>query len=79
MLTALPNHERLIPTLCQYDLVGFQTDVDAFNFSRYLDARMRAALAQRNSFHFRDREVRVGAFPVGDRDRALRQDSRAAR
>src|SRR2546426_5213990 len=25
MLTALPNHERLIPALCDYDLVGFQT------------------------------------------------------
>jgi trehalose 6-phosphate synthase len=36
ILTALPNHERLIPTLCDYDLVGFQTSDDAFNFSRYL-------------------------------------------
>src|ERR1700730_12593849 len=36
ILTALPNHERLIPSLCEYDLVGFQTGDDAFNFSRYL-------------------------------------------
>ena len=36
MLTALPHHERLIPSLCDYDLVGFQTGDDAFNFSRYL-------------------------------------------
>ena len=36
VLTALPNHERLIPTLGDYDLVGFQTGDDAFNFSRYL-------------------------------------------
>ena len=36
MLTALPHHERLIPALCDYDLVGFQTGDDAFNFSRYL-------------------------------------------
>ena len=34
ILTAL--HERLIPSLCEYDLVGFQTGDDAFNFSRYL-------------------------------------------
>jgi trehalose 6-phosphate synthase len=34
ILTALPNHERLIPSLCEYDLVGFQTGDDAFNFSR---------------------------------------------
>jgi Glycosyltransferase family 20 len=25
ILTALPRHERLIPSLCEYDLVGFQT------------------------------------------------------
>jgi len=36
ILTALPHHERLIPSLCDYDLVGFQTGDDAFNFSRYL-------------------------------------------
>ena len=36
VLTALPNHERLMPTLGDYDLVGFQTVDDAFNFSRYL-------------------------------------------
>jgi trehalose-6-phosphate synthase len=29
ILTALPNHERLIPSLCEYDLVGFQTSDDA--------------------------------------------------
>jgi hypothetical protein len=35
MLTVLPHHERLIPSLCDYDLIGFQTGDDAFNFSRY--------------------------------------------
>ena len=34
ILTTLPHHERLIPSLCDYDLVGFQTGDDAFNFSR---------------------------------------------
>ena len=32
ILTALPNHERLIPALGHYDLVGFQTETDAANF-----------------------------------------------
>jgi trehalose-6-phosphate synthase len=36
MLTALPHHDRLMPSLCEYDVVGFQTGDDAFNFSRYL-------------------------------------------
>jgi trehalose 6-phosphate synthase len=64
VLTALPNHERLIPTLEQYDLVGFQTGDDAFNFSRYL-TRERGLHSRDFCFAVGDREVRVDAFPVG--------------
>jgi trehalose 6-phosphate synthase len=65
ILTALPNHDRLIPSLCHYDLVGFQTDVDAANFSRYLAQECGLSWASGNSFHFHDRTVEFGAFPVG--------------
>jgi trehalose 6-phosphate synthase len=64
ILTALPNHERLLPTLGQYDLVGFQTGDDAFNFSRYLTRE--CGLHSRDfSYAIGDREVQVDAFPVG--------------
>jgi trehalose 6-phosphate synthase len=64
VLTALPNHERLMPTLGDYDLVGFQTGDDAFNFSRYLTRE--CGLHSRDfNFSVGDREVRVDAFPVG--------------
>jgi trehalose 6-phosphate synthase len=33
ILTALPNHDWLIPQLAAYDLVGFQTTNDATNFA----------------------------------------------
>ena len=64
ILTALPNHERLIPSLCEYDLVGFQTDDDAFNFSRYLT---RECGLHSHDFNFiaADRTVRIDVFPVG--------------
>ena len=64
MLTALPNHERLIPSLCEYDLVGFQTGDDAFNFSRYLT---RECGLHSHDFNFivADRTVRIDVFPVG--------------
>ena len=52
MLTALPNHERLIPSLCEYDLVGFQTGDDAFNFSRYLTRKCGL-----HSHDFSDRRI----------------------
>ena len=35
-LETIYKDERLIPSLCDYDLIGFQTGDDAFNFSRYL-------------------------------------------
>ena len=64
MLTALPNHERLIPSLCDYDLVGFQTSNDAFNFSRYLTRE--CGLHSRDfNFVVADRTIRIDAFPVG--------------
>ena len=64
ILTALPNHERLIPSLCAYDLVGFQTGDDAFNFSRYLTRE--CGLPSRDfNFVVGDRTMRIGVFPVG--------------
>jgi trehalose 6-phosphate synthase len=64
ILTALPNHERLIPSLCEYDLVGFQTGDDAFNFSRYLTRE--CGLHSRDfNFVVAGRTVRIDVFPVG--------------
>jgi len=70
MLTALPHHERLIPALCEYDLVGFQTGDDAFNFSRYLT---RECGLHSHDFNFTvgARTTRVDVFRR-HRDRRLR-------
>ncbi len=64
MLIALPHHERLIPSLAEYDLVGFQTGDDAFNFSRYLSRE--CGLHSRDfNFIVGRRTMRVDVFPVG--------------
>lgn len=65
ILTALPNHERLIPTLCDYDLVGLQTESDAGNLARYLVEECGAARRDGDTFVADGRTVHVGAFPVG--------------
>ncbi len=65
ILTGLPNHERLIPALCHYDLVGFQTENDANNFSRYLANEVGLKRAGDDGFYYEGRVVRVGIFPVG--------------
>jgi len=80
ILTAMPNHERLIPALLHYDLVGFQTDGDAQNFARYLanECGMPAHIPRR--IGVADRTMRVGVFPVGIGAREFnRRAARAAR
>ena len=41
IITALPNHEWLIPQLSAYDLVGLQTKNDATNLARYFENECR--------------------------------------
>ncbi len=64
ILTTLPNHERLIPTLGEYDVVGFQTSDDAFNFSRYL-TRECGLHSHDFNFTIAGRTMRIGVYPVG--------------
>jgi trehalose 6-phosphate synthase len=78
ILTALPNHERLIPALGHYDLVGFQTEVDATNFSRYLANECGLKRIDSDRFAFDDRTVEVGVFPVGVETEALARLARRA-
>jgi len=65
ILTALPNHERLIPQLTAYDLVGFQTEGDADNFARYLESECRLPRQAKFTYRTPTRTVRVGVFPIG--------------
>jgi trehalose 6-phosphate synthase len=78
ILTALPNHDQLIPALCHYDLVGFQTEVDAANFSRYIANECGLPWASGNSFHFGNRVVQIGTFPVGVETEAFARLARRA-
>jgi trehalose 6-phosphate synthase len=79
VLTALPNHEQLIPALGHYDLVGFQTETDATNFSRYLvnECGFRR-IVNGDSFLINGRTVQVGVFPVGVETEAFSRLARRA-
>jgi trehalose 6-phosphate synthase len=65
IVTAVPNHDGLIPTMCQYDLVGFQTERDASNFARYLTSEIRIPNRDPYTFQTSERLLRLGVFPVG--------------
>jgi trehalose 6-phosphate synthase len=73
ILTALPNHERLFPTLTHYDLVGFQTETDSLNFARYLITECKVPSRDLKVFLANGRAVQVGVFPVGVAANELQQ------
>jgi trehalose 6-phosphate synthase len=80
ILTAMPNHETLIPALGSYDLVGFQTDGDAANFARYLAKELGTPNHMSLHLGSGERAMRIGTFPVGIETRDFtRLASRASR
>jgi trehalose 6-phosphate synthase len=78
ILTAMPNHERLIPLLGDYDLVGFQTDGDAANFARYLAKELGTPSHISLRLGTGDRAMRIGTFPVGIETREFTRLARRA-
>ncbi|MFN3658119.1 MAG: alpha,alpha-trehalose-phosphate synthase (UDP-forming) [Pseudolabrys sp.] len=78
ILTALPNHENLVPALGYYDVVGFQTEVDATNFARYLENECGLARRNGSGFSIDGRSVEVGVFPVGVETEAFARLARRA-
>jgi trehalose 6-phosphate synthase len=61
VLRLLPNHAELVRDLCQYDLVGFQTEDDVQSFRSCLEAD--------------DRRVRLGVYPIGVDVDAVRNEA----
>ena len=78
ILAALPNHDQLIPALCDFDLVGFQTETDATNFSRYLANECSLKRLDSDRFAVDGRAVEIGVFPVGVETEAFARLARRA-
>jgi trehalose 6-phosphate synthase len=78
ILTAMPNHENLIPSLGSYDLVGFQTDGDVANFARYLAKELGTPSHMSLRLGSGDRAMRIGTFPVGIETRDFTRLARRA-
>lgn len=65
VFAALPQHQRLARSLCAFDLVGFQTDRDTANFTRYLVEHLGATLGDDGTIHAGDRTVTARTFSIG--------------
>jgi len=62
---ALPQGDKLLESFLSYDLVGFQTQPDARNFSECMSRLMHLPAGENRIAPPGGREVLVGAFPIG--------------
>lgn len=65
MFRALPEHSWLARAMCEFDLIGFQTQTDQENFSRYLIDSCDAEESDAPVYSVFGRKVQLGAYPIG--------------
>ncbi len=64
-LLTLPNHQALVKSLCAFDLVGFQTEIDLEAFFEYILKEAGGSVEPDGVVKAYGRELRAGAFPIG--------------
>ncbi|MEM8663447.1 MAG: trehalose-6-phosphate synthase [Pseudomonadota bacterium] len=65
VLTALPNHKKIVHAMLAYDLVGFQTGNHLAAFERYLFEEVDGVREDDGSITAMERNVHASAFPIG--------------
>lgn len=65
LLVALPFHERLVLTMLDYDLIGFQDEDSVDSFLGYCSKELQADVSDDGTVTYEGRSVRVAAFPIG--------------
>jgi len=65
VLTALPNHKKIVYAMLAYDLVGFQTANHLAAFERYLTEEVGGTREQDGAIAAMGRRVHADAFPIG--------------
>jgi trehalose 6-phosphate synthase len=79
MLRLLPNYAELMRDLCQYDVVGFQTEDDVRSFYSCLELTTAGAWQpQDDQIEVAGRRLRVGAYPIGVDVEEIAAESAAA-
>ncbi len=65
VLMAVPAHAELVRALCQYDLIGFQTEIDERAFHDAVLQTVGGQPAGRHAVRACGRLVRTGVYPIG--------------
>ncbi len=66
LFVSLPFHERLVRTLLEYDLIGFQTDEWRGSFLHYCSKELSAEVDEETgTINFEGRSVIARTYPIG--------------
>jgi len=65
VLSATPEHEWLMSSLLEYDLVGFQTTSDQANFCRFACDFMGGEMTAPDTLRVAGKSLKASVFPVG--------------
>ena len=78
ILLTLPSHERIVRSLCAYDVVGFQTANDLRAFHDYITLEATGEVLSNGLIHAFGRTLRADVFPIGVDVAPLERAGRAA-
>ena len=65
IFAALPRHGNILRAMCDYDLLGFQTQGDLAAFHNCLDVIAKARISDDDTISAFGRTTRAGVFPIG--------------
>jgi len=65
LLVSLPFHERLVRSMLEYDLIGFQTEEWLESFCHYVEKELGGKIGEDGSIEVGNRKLKAKAFPIG--------------
>ena len=65
LFVSLPNHESLVASMLQYDLIGFQTEEWLDSFLHYIKKEMGLKVGPGGVIIHGERRIRACSFPIG--------------
>lgn len=65
LLVSLPFHQRLVASMLDYDLIGFQVEEWLHSFQEYIVRELGGTVDKHGTVRVGERSVKTGAFPIG--------------
>ncbi|WP_067738158.1 alpha,alpha-trehalose-phosphate synthase (UDP-forming) [Novosphingobium naphthalenivorans] len=65
LLVSLPFHERLVGSMLEYDVIGFQTREWLGSFLHYVEKEMGLTVNEDGTIEYDGRQIVARAFPIG--------------